>query len=191
MEESRNGQGRFTPEHTDEEILAAVRAHEPAATSEVGDEVDMTRQGADRRLRRLRDAGRVNSKKIGASLVWFTSPGQGSGSEGVDGVETDESASDTAGGSSGGTPTDADTDPERRSPAGGESAESADAETVLRELSLPGSGGKLDAGLTRSSGCTTSSESAPVSRSRKRTFSRSSTPTASGTVLPIRFGRIA
>lgn len=63
--------GRFTREHTDEEILAAVRAHEPAATREVGDEVGMTRQGADRRLRTLRDAGRVNSKKIGASLVWF------------------------------------------------------------------------------------------------------------------------
>jgi DNA-binding Lrp family transcriptional regulator len=71
MEERRNQEGRFTPEHTDEEILAAVRAHEPAATSEVADEVGMTRQGADRRLRRLRDEGRVNSKKIAASLVWF------------------------------------------------------------------------------------------------------------------------
>jgi len=71
MEERRNQEGRFTPEHTDGEILAAVRAHEPAATSEVADEVGMTRQGADRRLRRLRDEGQVNSKKIGASLVWF------------------------------------------------------------------------------------------------------------------------
>jgi len=71
MEESRNTDGRFTPEHTDAEVLAAVRAHEPAATSEVADEVGMTRQGADRRLRSLRDEGRVNSKKIGASLVWF------------------------------------------------------------------------------------------------------------------------
>lgn len=71
MEKQRNADGQFTPEHTDEEILAAVRAHEPAATSEVAGEVGMTRQGADRRLRRLRDEGRVNSKKIGASLVWF------------------------------------------------------------------------------------------------------------------------
>jgi DNA-binding Lrp family transcriptional regulator len=71
MGERRNQHGRFTPEHTDTDILAAVRAHEPAATSEVADEVGMTRQGADRRLRRLRDTGRVNSKKIGASLVWF------------------------------------------------------------------------------------------------------------------------
>ena len=71
MGKQRNQKGRFTPEHTDAEILAAVRAHEPAATSEVANEVGMTRQGADRRLRRLRDEGEVNSKKIGASLVWF------------------------------------------------------------------------------------------------------------------------
>jgi len=71
MGESRNTDGRFSPEYTDDEILAATRAHEPAATSEVAEEVGMTRQGADRRLRRLRDAGRVSSKKIGASLVWF------------------------------------------------------------------------------------------------------------------------
>ena len=71
MGEQRSEDGRFSPEHTDAEILAAVRAHEPAATSEVANEVGMTRQGVDRRLRRLRDDGRVNSKKIGASLVWF------------------------------------------------------------------------------------------------------------------------
>ncbi len=71
MGEGRNTDGQFTPEHTDDEILGAVRAHEPAATSEVADEVGMTRQGADRRLRRLRDEGRVSSKKIAASLVWF------------------------------------------------------------------------------------------------------------------------
>lgn len=71
MGEQRNQDGRYAAEHTDDEILAAVRAHEPAATSEVADEIGMTRQGADRRLRQLRDHGRVNSKKIAASLVWF------------------------------------------------------------------------------------------------------------------------
>jgi DNA-binding Lrp family transcriptional regulator len=74
MAEDRNGKGRFTQEHTDGEVLAAVRAHEPAATSEVADELDVSRQAADYRLRRLRDDGRVNSKKIGASLVWFGPP---------------------------------------------------------------------------------------------------------------------
>jgi DNA-binding Lrp family transcriptional regulator len=77
MKESRDESGRFTPEHTDDEVLAAVRAHEPAATSEVADELDISRQGADHRLRRLRDEGRVTSKKIGASLVWFTPNGDG------------------------------------------------------------------------------------------------------------------
>lgn len=71
MGEGRDTEGQFTPEHTDAEILAAVRAHEPAGTSEVAEAVGMTRQGADRRLRRLREAGQVHSKKIGASLVWY------------------------------------------------------------------------------------------------------------------------
>ncbi len=64
-------QGKFTPTVSDDEILAAVRTHDPAATSEVADEVGMTRQGVDRRLRTLRDEGRVNSKKIAKTLVWF------------------------------------------------------------------------------------------------------------------------
>jgi len=89
MAEQRNTDGRFTPEHTDEEILAAVRAHEPAATSEVADEVDMTRQGADRRLRSLRDEGRVNGKKIAASRVWFTG-GAPEPTDRIDGVEWEE-----------------------------------------------------------------------------------------------------
>lgn len=67
----RNSDGRFTLEHSDAEVLAAVRAHSPAATSEVASELGMTRQGADRRLRQLREEGRVASKKIAASLVWF------------------------------------------------------------------------------------------------------------------------
>lgn len=72
MGEERNSKGRFEQQHTDEDVLAAVRAHEPAATSEVADELGIARQSADYRLRKLRDAGRVSSKKIAASLVWFT-----------------------------------------------------------------------------------------------------------------------
>ena len=63
--------GQFAGEVTDGDVVAAVRAHDPAATSEIGDELGVSRQAADRRLRRLRDDGRVSSKKIGASLVWF------------------------------------------------------------------------------------------------------------------------
>jgi hypothetical protein len=63
--------GQYAGEVTDVDVVAAVRAHDPAATSEIGDELGVSRQAADRRLRRLRDDGRVSSKKIGASLVWF------------------------------------------------------------------------------------------------------------------------
>jgi len=116
MEEQRNTDGRFTSEHPDGEVLAAVRAHEPAATSEVADELDMTRQGADRRLRSLRDGGRVNSKKIGASLVWFA-PDAESGREPAETPSTGtddrpDPSPDAAGESAQTTPQDAaDPDP--------------------------------------------------------------------------------
>lgn len=67
----RDTSGRFTGSVDDADVIAAVRAHDPAATSEIGEELGISRQGADRRLRSLRDAGDVSSKKIGASLVWF------------------------------------------------------------------------------------------------------------------------
>lgn len=68
---SRNDRGKFSQKHTDGEVVAAVRAHAPAATSEVATELGVSRQGADYRLRQLRETGHVTSKKIGASLVWF------------------------------------------------------------------------------------------------------------------------
>lgn len=68
----RNEGGRFEPEHTDEEVLDAVRKHEPAGTKEVADELGIARQSADYRLRRLLDEGRVSKKKVGNSLVWST-----------------------------------------------------------------------------------------------------------------------
>jgi predicted ArsR family transcriptional regulator len=52
--------------------LENVLFRSDAATSEIGEVLGISRQGADRRLRSLRDAGDVASKKIGASLVWFT-----------------------------------------------------------------------------------------------------------------------
>ena len=72
-EERRNERGQFTPQHDDEEVLDAVRDHEPAGTSEVADALGCTTQNADYRLRKLRDARRVESKKVGRSLVWTLS----------------------------------------------------------------------------------------------------------------------
>ena len=69
-ERDRDSSGRFKPEVSDEEILDAVRNHEPAGTSEVVDAVGLARQNADYRLRQLEDEGRIESKKVGQSLVW-------------------------------------------------------------------------------------------------------------------------
>ncbi len=91
VEKQRDDSGQFSAEVTDDDILAAVRAHEPAATSEIAGEVGMSRQGTDRRLRRLRDAGRVSSKKIAASLVWFDARPDGA-------IEGDEHAQDAGDG---------------------------------------------------------------------------------------------
>ncbi|WP_122089733.1 winged helix-turn-helix domain-containing protein [Halalkalicoccus subterraneus] len=71
---NRTPGGQFTPSNSDDEFVAAVHAHEPAATSEVANELGVTRQNADQRLRKLDEAGRVRRKKIGASLVWFLPP---------------------------------------------------------------------------------------------------------------------
>lgn len=69
-ESERDERGRFAARHTDEDVLAAVREHEPAGTQEVADVLGIERQSADYRLRRLQDAGAVASKKIGGSLAW-------------------------------------------------------------------------------------------------------------------------
>ena len=47
----RDSTGRFEATVSDAEILEAVREHESAGTSEVGDAVDLARQNADYRLR--------------------------------------------------------------------------------------------------------------------------------------------
>ena len=68
--DARDERGRFAAEHSDEEILDAVREHEPAGTSEVAEAVGIARQSADYRLRKLADEGAVRSKKIGGTLAW-------------------------------------------------------------------------------------------------------------------------
>jgi len=67
----RDNPGSFDKQYSTDAIIDAVQKHFPAATSEVADEIDMTRQGADARLRRLHEAGVVEKKKIAAALVWF------------------------------------------------------------------------------------------------------------------------
>lgn len=50
--------------------LEAVRKHQPASTSKIAEAVGVTRQGADYRLRRLEQEGKVSSTMIGNSLAW-------------------------------------------------------------------------------------------------------------------------
>ncbi len=63
-------QGAGTVTHPEEDYFEAVRANSPASTKEVADAVGVTRQGADYRLRQLREEGKVEAKMVGNSLVW-------------------------------------------------------------------------------------------------------------------------
>jgi predicted transcriptional regulator len=71
MEQSRRDSGEFTQKVADDDLLAAVDEIEAASTTEIAERVSLTRQAVDYRLRQLRDAGRVRSKKIGQALVWL------------------------------------------------------------------------------------------------------------------------
>jgi predicted ArsR family transcriptional regulator len=87
----RTETGEWEPTASEQEVIEAIQTHSPAATSEVADELDMTRQGADARLRRLHEAGVVDKKKIGASLVWFVDTDTSAQNE-RDNMETDADA---------------------------------------------------------------------------------------------------
>lgn len=69
--DERDNSGRYTAKYAEEDILAAVREHAPAATSEVAEAVGFARQNADYRLRRLAGEGKVQRKKVGPTLVWL------------------------------------------------------------------------------------------------------------------------
>ena len=71
--DDRDDRGYFTVENSDEEYLEAVAEREPAGTGEIAEVVGVTRQNADRRLRRLEEEGKVTSKRIGNSLAWSRS----------------------------------------------------------------------------------------------------------------------
>lgn len=71
---NRDESGQYTREYSDEEILDAVREHEPASTAEVAEAVGYAQTPSARyRLKQLEEAGRVRSKKVGRELVWMIS----------------------------------------------------------------------------------------------------------------------
>jgi predicted transcriptional regulator len=69
--DKRDTTGRYAAKYNEQDILTAVRANEPAGTTEVADEVGFARQNADYRLRQLEKEGKVRSKKVGPALVWM------------------------------------------------------------------------------------------------------------------------
>lgn len=70
-ESERDERRRFTLHDTDDDdVLAAVQTHEPAATTEVAAALGIERPSAEYRRRRLEEAGHVTHTKIGNSLAW-------------------------------------------------------------------------------------------------------------------------
>jgi predicted transcriptional regulator len=70
-ERDRTDAGQFQPEYDEDAFLKAVREHDPATTAEVAEAVGCVRQNAIYRLKQLREAGAVTSKKAGQSTVWM------------------------------------------------------------------------------------------------------------------------
>lgn len=62
------------PTVSDEEILRAIiLAYPPAlGTSDIAEEIGISRQATDRHLGRLEEEGLLESKKVGPSTIWWT-----------------------------------------------------------------------------------------------------------------------
>lgn len=63
--------GKISRKYPDSAFIEAVAEQSPAATSEVGDTVGCSTDNAYRRLKSLEDAGEVQSKMAGNSLIWL------------------------------------------------------------------------------------------------------------------------
>lgn len=61
---------RYAP-LTQHEVNQAVYRLSPAGTQEVADLVGVSREVADRCLRRLEDEGTIWSKKVGPTMIWM------------------------------------------------------------------------------------------------------------------------
>ena len=59
--------------HPEEDYFEAIRENAPASTREIAEQVGVTRQGADYRLRQFEEQDKVESKMVGNSLVWTLS----------------------------------------------------------------------------------------------------------------------
>lgn len=64
--------GKITQRYSDEQFIEVVKDSAPAPTSEVAEGVGCSSDNAYRRLKSLEEAGKIESKMAGNSLIWFT-----------------------------------------------------------------------------------------------------------------------
>lgn len=69
---TRDDTGRFQSEFDDDDIIEVISDLQPTAgTSDIAQELGVTRQSADYRLRKLQEEGRIRSETVGRTLIWF------------------------------------------------------------------------------------------------------------------------
>lgn len=64
--------GKITRQYSDEEFIEVVKDSSPASTSEVAEGVGCSSDNAYRRLKELEEAGEIDSKMAGNSLIWLS-----------------------------------------------------------------------------------------------------------------------
>jgi uncharacterized membrane protein len=64
--------GKFTEVVSDEEIISFLSNQDGVVTSKVAKEFDYERPTAYRRLKNLEADGRIESRKVGNSLLWLS-----------------------------------------------------------------------------------------------------------------------
>lgn len=64
--------GKISQKYPDEQFIEIVKQSSPASTSEVAEGVGCSSDNAYRRLKSLEEVGKVESKMVGNSLIWFT-----------------------------------------------------------------------------------------------------------------------
>lgn len=70
-DERNEDTGRFAAKYTDQDFLDAIVALGGAAgTGDIADEVGCPQRTAYGRLNELREAGKVESRKVGSVLLW-------------------------------------------------------------------------------------------------------------------------
>lgn len=63
--------GKITQQYSDEQFIQVIKDSSPASTSEVAEGVGCSSDNAYRRLKSLEEAGDLDSKMAGNSLIWF------------------------------------------------------------------------------------------------------------------------